>query len=59
MFQQLRSLGFKQLVQRATHKDGRLIDLVFSVCPGKEINYTVEQQAQYYLDHDLISIVGK
>ena len=59
VFQKLRSLGFKQLVQHATHIDGRLIDLVFSLCPGKEISYLVEQQAQYYLDHDLISIVGK
>ena len=59
VFQKLRSLGFAQLVHRATHTDGRLIDLVFSLCPGKEINYEIEQQAQYYLDHDLISIVGK
>ena len=57
VFQTLRNLGYKQLVKYATHIEGRLLDQIFCFCPDVEITYEVKQQAQYYLDHDLISIV--
>ena len=56
IYENLRKLGFKQLVEKPTHIEGRLIDCVFIACPNNEIIYTVTQQAQYFTDHDLIKI---
>ena len=56
IYENLRKLGFKQLVEKPTHIEGRLIDYVFIACPNNEIIYTVTQQAQYFTDHDLIKI---
>ena len=57
LFSTLNSLGFRQLVKSATHKDGRLIDHVFFHCPDNNVYYEVQQQAQYYTDHDLIKVI--
>ena len=57
VFQTLKTLGYKQLVKSATHIEGRLLDQVFCFCPEVEIMYEVKQQTQYYLDHDLISMM--
>ena len=60
VFEVIRNLGFKQLVQYPTHTEGRLIDLVFVFSPDQNTSYEVLQQAQYYTDHDLIQVfVGK
>ena len=56
IFQTLRDLGFLQLVKNPTHINGGLIDLVFVLCSNLHITYEVIQQAQYYTDHDILSI---
>ena len=57
VFQVLRSLGFNQLVKYPTHTEGRLIDLAFFRSPDSSIYYEVNQQAQFFTDHDLIQVV--
>ena len=57
VFGKLRSLGFKQLVKHSTHIEGGQIDQVFHYCPNRDNQFEVEQQAQYYTDHDLIKVV--
>ena len=57
VFQALRIKGFQQIVKKPTHMEGRLIDLVFFLCPDQSIYYEVQQKAQYFTDHDLLTIV--
>ena len=54
VFQILKSKKFQQLVKCPTHIEGRMIDLVFYFCQDASTCYEVQQQAQYYTDHDLI-----
>ena len=56
LFESLRFQGFKQIVKNPTHIEGRLIDLVFINDLGPDITYQVNQQAQFFTDHDLIEI---
>ena len=56
VFQALSNMGFKQIVEFPTHIEGRLIDLVFIYSPDPNISYEVQQKAQYYTDHDLITV---
>ena len=49
-------MGFSQCVRMPTHIEGRLIDHVYSFSPGVNQNYEVDQQAQYFTDHDLLYI---
>ena len=56
IFQTLRNLNFEQLVKNSTHIDGGLIDLVFGFSPDQLVAYEVDQQAQYFTDHDLLCI---
>ena len=57
VFQALKSMGFQQLVKHPTHIEGRLIDLVFFFSPDPSACYDVQQQAQWFTDHDLIQVV--
>ena len=57
VFQMLKSQGFQQLVNHPTHIEGRLIDLVFFFSPDPNAYYEVQQQAQWFTDHDLIQVV--
>ena len=57
VFQVLKSKKFQQLVKFPTHIEGRMIDLVFYFCPDASTCYEVQQQAQYYTDHDLIQVI--
>ena len=54
IFAALETIKFQQLVPNATHIEGRLIDLIFTNV--KEENLVVFQQAQYFSDHDLLTI---
>ena len=54
IFTALQTMQFQQLVPKATHIEGRLIDLIFTNV--KVENWTVSQQAQYFADHDLLII---
>ena len=56
LFEALRVKGFQQIVKNPTHIEGRLIDLVFTNNLDPDINYQVEQQAQFFTDHDLIEV---
>ena len=56
LFESLRFQGFKQIVKHPTHIEGRLIDLVFINDLGPDITYQVNQQAQFFTDHDLIEV---
>ena len=52
----LENLGFHQIVKYPTHIDGGTIDLVFILNPGDFRKYHVQQQGQYYLDHDIMIV---
>ena len=54
IFTALETMKFQQLVPKATHIEGRLIDLIFTNVNVE--NWTVSQQAQYFTDHDLLII---
>ena len=56
IFQMLRNLDFEQLVKNSTHIDGGLIDLVFVFSPDQLVTYEIDQQAQYFTDHDLLCV---
>ena len=56
LFEALRVQGFQQIVKNPTHIEGRLIDLVFINNLDLDITYEVEQQAQFFTDHDLIEV---
>ena len=56
VFKMLIDLGFQQLISQPTHIDGGTIDLVFTFCSDKMVKYEVVQQAQFFLDHDIISV---
>ena len=57
LFESLRVQGFKQIVKHPTHMEGRLIDLVFTNNLDLDITYQVQQQAQFFTDHDLIEVM--
>ena len=52
----LDTLGFSQLVKKPTHSQGRLIDHVHFFSPGRRTTCEVEQQGQYFTDHDLLKV---
>ena len=54
IFAALETIMFQQLVEKATHIEGRLIDLIFTNVEKE--NLVVFQQAQYFTDHDLLAI---
>ena len=56
IFKMLHNLGFQQLVKDPTHIEDGTIDLVFSMCPDTISKYEVRQQAQCFLDHDILSV---
>ena len=54
----MKRLGFKQLVDKPTHIEGRTIDLVFAYDPD-EIqgqDYGVKLQSPYFTDHDIVYV---
>ena len=56
----LLSQGFKQLVKRPTHIEGRLIDHIYHLRPSSNSDFarfTVNQQSCYFTDHDVLSLV--
>ena len=55
IFNTLRNLHFEQLLKKPTHIDGGMIDLIFVLCSG-DLPYEIIQQAQYFTDHDILSI---
>ena len=59
VFVTLTSMGFDQLVQKPTHIDGGQIDLVFLHASNSSMVFEVNQQAQFFTDHDLIEVVKK
>ena len=54
VFVALENLEFHQLVEKPTHMEGRLIDVIFSNEKKEDVKYS--QQAQYFTDHDLLKI---
>ena len=54
IFVALEAMEFQQLVQKATHIEGRLIDLMFTNVIKE--NIMVTQYAQYFTDHDLLQV---
>ena len=56
VFGALQNMGFLQLVQSPTHVEGRTIDLVFFLSSQPNKSYEVIQEAQFFIDHDLITV---
>ena len=56
VFEELRKLGFQQLVKSTTHTEGGVIDLVFFLACKESHPYNVRQTPQFFTDHDLIEI---
>ena len=56
VFEELKSLGFQQLVEFPTHMEGHLLDLVFSFSTDGLTANKVSQQSQFFTDHDLIEV---
>ena len=50
--------GFHQLVERPTHREGRMIDHILHYSPGSSVNkgLKVVQQSPYFSDHDLLFV---
>ena len=49
--------GFTQLIQRATHQEGHIIDhLYVSTCLQEQFSYKVIQNSVHFSDHDIIGI---
>ena len=57
VFATLRNLGFQQLVQSPTHLEGRTIDLVFFLPSRPSSSFEVIQEAQFFTDHDLLTVI--
>ena len=57
VFEELKEIGFKQLVKYSSHEEGRMIDLVFDLSPSRDAIYETIQQSRYFTDHDLIEVV--
>ena len=55
----LEGVGFSQLVQKPTHKEGRLIDHIFHYHPDSSANrcLKISQQSSYFSDHDLLFVI--
>ena len=51
----LANQGFQQLVTTATHIEGRLLDQAH--LRGVEVEVEVETMAEYYSDHDLVTVL--
>ena len=47
--------GFTQLIRRATHKDGRIIDQLYTSSHFSGVEIGVKQQSTPYSDHDMIT----
>ena len=56
IFKTLLNQGFKQLIQHPTHTEGRTIDLVFIFSPNTLSVFSVDQQAPYFTDHDILKV---
>ena len=54
----MKRLGFKQLVDKPTHIEGRTIDLVFAYDPDEiqAPSYGVKLQSPYFTDHDIVYV---
>ena len=52
----LESKGFTQLIKRATHENGRIIDHLYISEHLKETEVVSMKQATYYSDHDMIKL---
>ena len=50
------SSGFYQLIGRATHEGGQIIDHLYISSHLKETKMVVEQLSSYYTDHDVLKI---
>ena len=50
-------MGFNQLVQEATHIQGRHIDQAYFHDPTGKLSPIVERYSPYYSDHDGICII--
>ena len=55
----IEAIGFSQLVQKPTHKEGRMIDHIFHYQPDSSANRNIKvsQQSSYFSDHDLLFVV--
>ena len=52
----MRSKGFYQMVDKPTRESGRLIDHIYVNDAMKEIGFSTQVDANYYSDHDIISL---
>jgi exonuclease III len=57
LFQALKGMGYKQIVEDPTSIKGRLIDLAFISPTDSDVFKKVQQQSQFFTDHDLIEII--
>ena len=54
VFQFLQNSNFQQVIERPTHTEGRIIDLIF--VRNNKRKLIIDQKAQYFTDHDLLEI---
>ena len=60
LIQFILSKGFKQLVMRPTHMEGRLIDHIYHYHPTHGLykdSFSVDQVSPYFSDHDILTVV--
>ena len=57
LFQALKGMGYKQIVEDPTSIKGRLIDLAFISPTDSDVFKKAHQQSQFFTDHDLIEII--
>ena len=57
MTKQMRSKGLNQLVNKATHIEGGIIDHVYlKTCVNSQYSWSIEDFPKYYSDHDSIGL---
>ena len=49
-------MGFQQIVTRATHIDGGLIDHIYIYRENVQFDWVLEDFPKYYSDHDGLSL---
>ena len=56
--QSLKEIGFNQIVRKATHTEGGLLDHIYIIQGHKrKFSYSVENFSKYYSDHDGIGLI--
>ena len=53
---EMKDMGFWQLVTSATHDKGNLIDHIYVNEAITSKGFSVEKNASYYSDHDIVTI---